>query len=493
MSSTNDQVSGQEESIAKKKEKTIKNRSRNRERKKGKEKFHPVVQSEDVSVDSTAVTNTKKKSNNHNQKKQQVKKPPFVGALYKELEKLLRYVCPITINGLPVKNLKTEPIQFLRNILDDKLNQDEIFMTFLLKPSDPDFPFDLGLLSVTLCIPQSYPNKLPSPTILVLNEDIPRGYAFNIETGFRRIVATALENRINKKRDKVDSRNIESSSKNKLLIRKGTTNDIESNDSETDSSVFDLEVIGGNDLSGMVKTLDKYLEKFLSMEKKDTIKLVKVKNNGKEQQKKHIAKSVSTNLGSSEVKELSNTTSSVKLEKYKERTEELEHFRQRLRNNYVTLLTDNTHGTTYKLVLFFKEDNLTVEFGEADEVIIEKLFIKLFVPKEYLYNPKKGLKLSVDMSNNYNIGLINSIKDTNSRLIFGKLINNISKNYDYFAQDVCRSNCKSSSRNAPEYWTVTSQLNFFVHDIQKFMNEKVDFQNWYEANKLMNCDVSVTV
>ncbi|GAV26753.1 hypothetical protein PMKS-000209 [Pichia membranifaciens] len=464
------------------------NRNKNRNSRKSKECFSSENMDTTTSHNeaqrslqgTTGVAKSKKAENK--------KKSLSIRALFKELEKLLRYISPITINGLPVKNLACEPIPFLKKIIEDETNMEEIFMTFLMKPSDPDFPFDLGILSVTLCIPQSYPNKLPSPTIMVLNDDIPRGYGLNIEFGFKQIVSTVLENRRSKKQGKWSAKGKDGSNK-----EKNTPENDEKDESRTIEELLSIEVVGGNDLTGMVKTLDKYLEKFLSMEKKDTIKLVKVMNNKQDQEDKKLQEKADYEKPENHESRMTSTTPSAKVERYKKRTEELEQLRQRLRENNVTVLTNNAHGTTYKFVLYFKSDDLTVEFGDSDEVTIEKLFVKLFVPKEYLYHPKKGTKLSIDMSNNYNIGLVNSIKDTNSRLIFGKLINNISKNYDLFAQDICQLNCRTPSRDSPLYWTITSQLNFFVHNIQKLMNEKVDFQNWYEANKTMNSEVSSQV
>lgn len=463
-------------------------RIRNKNRKKNSKKSEECSSSENIdSTGSPVETQTNLRGTIGVAKSSKVeskRKSPPIKALFKELEKLLRFVNPITLNGLPVKNLTREPIPFLKNVIEDETNKDEIFMTFLMKPSDPDFPFDLGILSLTLCIPQSYPNKLPSPTIMVLNDDIPRGYGLNIEFGFKQIVSTVLENRRSKKQGKW-------SVKGKGSGKGGNTpEEDEKDEGRTTEGLLNIEVVGGNDLTGMIKTLDKYLEKFLSMEKKDTIKLVKVMNSKKDSEDKKLKEKTDDGKAANYESGMNSTTPSPRIERYRERTEELEQLRQRLRDNSVTVLTNNVHGTTYKFVLYFKSDDLTVEFGESDEVTIEKLFIKLFVPKEYLYHPKKGIKLSIDMSNNYNIGLVNSIKDTNSRLIFGKLINNIGKNYDLFAQDICQINCQNPSRDSLLFWTITSQLNFFVHNIQKFMSERVDFQNWYEANKTMNFEAS---
>ncbi|KAK1773479.1 hypothetical protein QBC45DRAFT_397987 [Copromyces sp. CBS 386.78] len=62
----------------------------------------------------------------------------------------------------------------------------ETSLVFSLKPSDPDFPYDLEKLECDLRIPAEYPRKLAR--LLVRNKDIPRGFAVNIERGWDRLV-----------------------------------------------------------------------------------------------------------------------------------------------------------------------------------------------------------------------------------------------------------------------------------------------------------------
>lgn len=59
-------------------------------------------------------------------------------------------------------------------------------LLFQLKPSDPDFPYELDYLECELQVPASYPEK--PPRLRVKNKDIPRGFAFNIERGWDRLV-----------------------------------------------------------------------------------------------------------------------------------------------------------------------------------------------------------------------------------------------------------------------------------------------------------------
>ncbi|KAI1821307.1 hypothetical protein F4861DRAFT_519352 [Xylaria intraflava] len=60
-------------------------------------------------------------------------------------------------------------------------------LRFHLKPSDPDFPYELDHLDCELQVPVPYPEK--APTLSVKNKDIPRGFCVNIERGWDRLVS----------------------------------------------------------------------------------------------------------------------------------------------------------------------------------------------------------------------------------------------------------------------------------------------------------------
>ena len=69
-------------------------------------------------------------------------------------------------------------------------------LQFKMTPSDPDFPFEMTALEVSLSVPPTYP--IFHPSLRVGNKDIPRGFTLNIESGFRGLVeekpaATLLE------------------------------------------------------------------------------------------------------------------------------------------------------------------------------------------------------------------------------------------------------------------------------------------------------------
>lgn len=94
-------------------------------------------------------------------------------------------------------------------------------LRFSLKPSDPDFPFELDHLECELRITKNYPKDSSVPRLLVLNKDMPRGFAINVEIGWGRLVEE----------------------------RKGAT------------------------LLALLNALDKHLEEFLSEQKAETVKM----------------------------------------------------------------------------------------------------------------------------------------------------------------------------------------------------------------------------
>ena len=65
-------------------------------------------------------------------------------------------------------------------------------MSFKMKPSDPDFPYDIDELECVVTAPDIYPAS-GKPTLTIKNKDIPRGFQINIERGFDTIAANAPE------------------------------------------------------------------------------------------------------------------------------------------------------------------------------------------------------------------------------------------------------------------------------------------------------------
>lgn len=65
---------------------------------------------------------------------------------------------------------------------------DATVLSFTLKPSDPDFPFDLAGLNCHLTVPASYPEN-GTPTLRVTNAEMARGFQINVERGFDSLAA----------------------------------------------------------------------------------------------------------------------------------------------------------------------------------------------------------------------------------------------------------------------------------------------------------------
>lgn len=99
-------------------------------------------------------------------------------------------------------------------------------LIFDLLPSDPDFPFELDHLKCQLRIPKNYPKDSSPPTLAILNKDIPRGFAINVEKGWDELVQERV----------------------------------------------------GSTLLALVNALDRNLEEFLSRKQVDTVKLTMFKD-----------------------------------------------------------------------------------------------------------------------------------------------------------------------------------------------------------------------
>jgi len=98
----------------------------------------------------------------------------------------------------PVSKLQTQdPREFQISQLKRRFSPTEtrkdgsIVLTFSMKPSDPDFPFEMMALECVLHVPFEYPLKDgKKPWLQVKNKEMGRGYQINVERGF----ATLLDN-----------------------------------------------------------------------------------------------------------------------------------------------------------------------------------------------------------------------------------------------------------------------------------------------------------
>ncbi|KAK8178013.1 hypothetical protein IWX90DRAFT_422536 [Phyllosticta citrichinensis] len=69
-------------------------------------------------------------------------------------------------------------------------------MEFGMKPSDPDFPFDIDALQCALVVPASYPSGggAAPPRLRVTNSEMDRGFQINVERGFDAVLAAGKAN-----------------------------------------------------------------------------------------------------------------------------------------------------------------------------------------------------------------------------------------------------------------------------------------------------------
>ncbi|KAL9066170.1 MAG: hypothetical protein Q9157_007237, partial [Trypethelium eluteriae] len=103
----------------------------------------------------------------------------------------------------------------------EQADGDALALIFKMTPLDPDFPFDITALECKLSVPSAYPES-GNPRLRILNKEMGRGYQINVEKGFDDLF---------------------SSNPNATLL-------------------------------GLMNRLDQQLERLLSMEKADTVKLV---------------------------------------------------------------------------------------------------------------------------------------------------------------------------------------------------------------------------
>jgi hypothetical protein len=116
-------------------------------------------------------------------------------------------------------------------------------LTFGMAPTDPDFPFDMAELQCVLHVPRGYP--LERPSLRVTNPDMPRGFQINVEKGFDNLVTSSADN-------------------------------------------------GRQTLLGLMNSLDRNLERFLTTEKAPTIKFVA--NVGSRQEAKIVEKTANLTI-----------------------------------------------------------------------------------------------------------------------------------------------------------------------------------------------------
>ncbi|KAI0464056.1 hypothetical protein LJB42_001657 [Komagataella kurtzmanii] len=371
-----------------------------------------------------------------------------------QINRLIKQFPPLTINGIAVTGLKETVPEYIKRLSE---KEEWIYLSFLLRP-EADFPFELEFLSISLGIP---PKLSTRPEIAVLNDDIPRGYSLNIESGFKAVANKA-----------VNSKTRGSNPKGK---GKSTGGVLPDNDDD------DLELVG-MDLLGMILTLRKYLEKFLSQKKKETIKIVKSTSVKGDSSGQKSEKSLPKPKKEKEQKE-----SNIPKHIQNLRERELARLEARLKPFNIRKFKENNYSTVYIMTLQFNPIVINIEDMEKS---IHSLPIRLSIPKDYLSNAKKPVKLDVIMTDPIITNLTSS-SDKGYMLVLSKLLSNIMNNFTTMAIEDLKRNVDSleqtDSTVQPETLdtislphTVTSQMNYFIVHIEKFLLERRDFSKWYE-------------
>ncbi|CCU82265.1 CHY zinc finger domain-containing protein [Blumeria hordei DH14] len=96
---------------------------------------------------------------------------------------------------LRLRELELDQLREIFPMRETRMSK-QTLMRFELKPTDPDFPFEIEALDCEISVPITYPQSRPA--LKVLNKEIPRGFALNLEIGFQNIVremchATVME------------------------------------------------------------------------------------------------------------------------------------------------------------------------------------------------------------------------------------------------------------------------------------------------------------
>lgn len=283
-----------------------------------------------------------------------------------EITKVINTFNVITVNSLP-NNEKTV-INY----------ENDVSLGLLMPPSDPDFPFDVPLLHLLLLVPKEYPSG--NPQVMVLNDDIPRGFAYNIEQGFKNLT--------------------------------GEIQDPDLQDLQSEKS-----------LSGYLTGLDQNLEQFLRMEKKEA--RVKIIKSNKQKQKKDSP--VETKKNKKKTKDQSSkAVESTTTNEFKNSEINL----LKARFNVKTV----KEGSTYKLSLKLYEPFQFQFDSQSEPITISTIHIKMIIPKDY--GREKGpnrVKLEIDLGHPEILKLINGIQNSEIKTVLKDLLLNVSKNFDQFS------------------------------------------------------------
>jgi uncharacterized CHY-type Zn-finger protein len=208
------------------------NRRRRPRPKKPSSNDHPDQSNDSSSASNSEPPNSERSHKNNNSKNQN--RRPNQRVRQADPSKVVRK--PQQSNPKRLSK-RDQQIEQLRRAFPDLTSDEHDLTKFRLKlvPTDPDFAFDIQALDFNLYVPLTYPSQprrdgtvaTPSeyPMIIVLNEDIPKGFSANVDIGFKSLAEKFTQ-------------------QNRTLL-------------------------------DMINALDRDLEGFLKQEKRATIKIVK--------------------------------------------------------------------------------------------------------------------------------------------------------------------------------------------------------------------------
>lgn len=322
--------------------------------------------------------------------------------IQKEVNEVIENFNVITFNSQQLSQAKV------------RFNED-ISLGILIPPSDPDFPFDVALLHLLLMVPKSYPQS--KPEIMVLNDDIPRGYSYNVEYGF------------------------------KVL-----TGQIKDDELELQSSE--------NTLASFLKTIDINLEKLLKMEKREVkIKIVKQRKN-KSKKSEEDREKEDTRASKKGNSKNENSKAVAAPNEFKDTQIKL----LKARFNVKTVKEGSTYKTSLRL-----SDPLHFEFDSNSNISIPTLHIKMVIPQDYGRDQGRNrVKMEIDFGHPENLKLLTNIKSPEIKNIVKDLLMNIGKNFDQYTS-------KNNNAKISEY------LNFLVGNVPKLIGQKADFAQFIET------------
>lgn len=319
---------------------------------------------------------------------------------YLEIVKLTKRYTPVTINGLPVskileehqdlsKGAKLEIVaaHIVRVLQRDPLQA--IYLSFVVKV-DPDFPFDLETLKFNLTVPAGYPRDARAlPSVIVLNSEVPRGFAVNIERGFRQIA----------------------------LLTKGNVDE-------------EIQLVDGKGLLSQVQTLNKYLEHFLKQEKRQTMKFITFKDTQShtpppETPKRDLRERELEKKREFSPKNAPENGISVAPEVLELRNQYIEEMNQKLGQS-VKLFNKSAIESRYKVQVPFDEQQLPLPYlwtlGNAAEIFLTvpidypKTPLKVNVPTNFSTNLLVAKKVAVQNSGESMVGITQEAKNFEKNL-----------------------------------------------------------------------------